>query len=202
MEEQFLSLVSGRSGHFELESGHHGDLWFQLETLCQHSRQIQPFARQLADKLMTYQVEVICGPLIEGAFIALLVSLEIGRDFLYAERFPNTERQGLYSRVPPSGSATIRREGQARRHRERLDQRRIGGHRNIYRFAIDWRQRRCHRSASRLGRYNSRVRRRQVSSSRTSEAYAQQFVGAFPMSALRRRATARNCRHILKEYAR
>jgi hypothetical protein len=27
-------------------------------------------------------------------------------------------------------------------------------------------------------------------------------VGAFSMSALRRRATARNCRHILKEYAR
>jgi orotate phosphoribosyltransferase len=95
MEEQLLSLVSGHSGHFELESGHHGDLWFQLETLCQHSRQIQPFARQLADKLMMYQVKVICGPLVEGAFIALLVSLEIGRDFVYAERFPNTERQGL-----------------------------------------------------------------------------------------------------------
>ncbi|HTC40764.1 MAG TPA: hypothetical protein VK703_04300 [Candidatus Acidoferrales bacterium] len=25
----------------------------------------------------------------------MLVSLEIGRDFVYAERFPNTERQGL-----------------------------------------------------------------------------------------------------------
>jgi hypothetical protein len=123
--------------------------------------------------------------------------------FRIRRAFPKHRAPGFkYSRVPPSGSATIRREGQARRHRERRDQRRIGGQRNIYRFAIAWRQRRCHRSASRLGRYNSRVRRRQASSSRTSEAYAQQFVGAFSMSALRRRATARNCRHILKEYAR
>ncbi|MGB7726954.1 MAG: phosphoribosyltransferase family protein [Candidatus Acidiferrum sp.] len=97
MEDQLLSLVSGRRGHFQLESGHHGDLWFQLETLCQHSRQIQPFAAQLAAKLKQYQVEVVCGPLVEGAFIALLVSLELGCDFAYAGRFPNTTRQGLYT---------------------------------------------------------------------------------------------------------
>jgi orotate phosphoribosyltransferase len=97
MEEQLLSLVSGRRGHFQLESGHHGDLWFYLETLCQHSRQIQPFAAQLATKLLQYQVEVVCGALVEGAFIALLVSLEMGCDFLYTERFSSTTRQGLYS---------------------------------------------------------------------------------------------------------
>ncbi|MGB2633285.1 MAG: phosphoribosyltransferase family protein [Candidatus Acidiferrum sp.] len=111
MEEQFLSLVSGRHGHFELESGHHGDLWFQLETLCQHSRKIQPFASQLAAKLLQYQVEVVCGPLVEGAFIALLVSLEIGCDFVYAERSPNTTRQGLYTveyRLPPALRSVVK----------------------------------------------------------------------------------------------
>ena len=97
MEEQLLSLVSGRRGHFQFESGHHGDLWFQLETLCQHSRQIQSFAKQLAARLLPYRVEVVCGPLVEGAFIALLVSLELGCDFVYAERFSNTARQGLYT---------------------------------------------------------------------------------------------------------
>jgi len=41
MEENFLSLVRGLEGHFRLESGHHGDVWFELETLCLHSRKIR-----------------------------------------------------------------------------------------------------------------------------------------------------------------
>jgi orotate phosphoribosyltransferase len=41
-------------------------------------------------------VEAVCGPLVEGAYIALLVSLELGCDFVYAERFANPAREGLY----------------------------------------------------------------------------------------------------------
>jgi orotate phosphoribosyltransferase len=96
MKENLLSLVRGRQGHFRLESGHHGDLWFQLETLCLHSREIQPFATQLAAQLVQYKVDVVCGPLVEGAFVALLVSLELGCDFAYAERFAEPKREGLY----------------------------------------------------------------------------------------------------------
>jgi orotate phosphoribosyltransferase len=96
MHEDVLSLVSGRPGHFRLESGHHGDLWFQLETLCLHSRALRPFAAQLAARLEKYHVDAVCGPLVEGAFVALLVSLELGCDFVYAERFANTAREGLY----------------------------------------------------------------------------------------------------------
>jgi orotate phosphoribosyltransferase len=96
MKEHLLSFVRGRQGHFRLESGHHGDLWFQLETLCLHARAIRPFAAQLAAQLAQYKVEVVCGPLVEGAFVALLVSLELGCDFAYAERFADTTRQGLY----------------------------------------------------------------------------------------------------------
>jgi orotate phosphoribosyltransferase len=97
MEENFLSLVRGLEGHFRLESGHHGDVWFELETLCLHSRKIRPFAAQLAAKLVRHRVEVVCGPLVEGAFIALLVSLELACGFVYAERFANTAAKGLYS---------------------------------------------------------------------------------------------------------
>ena len=96
MKEHLLSFVRGRHGHFRLESSHHGDLWFQLETLCQRSRDIRPFAAQLAAQLVQYEVEVVCGPLVEGAFVALLVSLELGCDFAYAERFADTTRKGLY----------------------------------------------------------------------------------------------------------
>jgi hypothetical protein len=34
MKNSFLSLFQGCHGHFQLESGHNGDLWLQLETLC------------------------------------------------------------------------------------------------------------------------------------------------------------------------
>ena len=79
-----------------MESGHHGDLWFQLETLCLHSSELRPFAVRLAAQLVKYEIEVVCGPLVEGAFVALLVSLELGCDFVYAERFADTTREGLY----------------------------------------------------------------------------------------------------------
>jgi orotate phosphoribosyltransferase len=96
MKDKLLSLVRGRQGHFRLESGHHGDLWFQLETLCLHSGELRPFGARLAAQLVRYEVEVVCGPLVEGAFVALLVALELGCDFAYAERFADTTREGLF----------------------------------------------------------------------------------------------------------
>ncbi len=111
MKEDLLSFVRGRQGHFQLESGHHGDLWLQLETLCLHSREIQPFAAQLAAQLAKYNVEAVCGPLVEGAFVALLVSLELGCDFIYAERFADATREGLYPveyRLPKSLQPTVK----------------------------------------------------------------------------------------------
>jgi orotate phosphoribosyltransferase len=111
MKKELLSLVGGRQGHFKLESGHHGDLWLQLETLCLQSREIRSFAARLAAQLSQYQIEVVCGPLVEGAFVALLVSLELGCDFAYAERFADATREGLYPveyRLPKALQATVR----------------------------------------------------------------------------------------------
>jgi orotate phosphoribosyltransferase len=96
MKEDVLSLVEGRRGHFQMESGHHGDLWLQLEALCLHAREIQPFVVRLAAALRKYEVQVVCGPLVEGAYVALLVALELGCDFVYAERFANPSREGLF----------------------------------------------------------------------------------------------------------
>jgi len=96
MKEDLLQFVPGRRGHFRLESGHHGDLWFQLETLCLRPRDIRLLADQLAAALIPYDIDVICGQLVEGALIALLVSLELGCDFVYAERFADPARSGLF----------------------------------------------------------------------------------------------------------
>jgi orotate phosphoribosyltransferase len=96
MEKPLAPPLRGRQGHFRLESGHHGDLWFSLETLCLQPRVIRPLAAQLAAQLKQYKVEAICGPLVEGAFVALMVALELGCDFVYAERFQDTTRDGLF----------------------------------------------------------------------------------------------------------
>jgi orotate phosphoribosyltransferase len=111
MKEKLLSLVNGRPGHFKLESGHHGDLWFQLETLCLHSREVRPFALRLAERLRRHNVEVVCGPLVEGAFVALLVSQELGCEFVYAERFADATREGLFPvdyRLPKALQAAVK----------------------------------------------------------------------------------------------
>jgi orotate phosphoribosyltransferase len=111
MKEHLVSFMGGRQGHFKLESGHHGDLWFQLETLCLNAREMRPFAVRLAEQLTPQNVEVVCGPLVEGAFVALLVSLELGCDFVYAERFADTTRAGLFPvdyRLPKALQPTVK----------------------------------------------------------------------------------------------
>jgi orotate phosphoribosyltransferase len=111
MKQDLLELVQGRQGHFQLESEHHGDLWLPLETLCLHPREMQPFVVRLAAALRKYEVQVVCGPLVEGAYVALLVALELGCDFVYAERFANPSREGLFPveyRLPKALHAAVR----------------------------------------------------------------------------------------------
>ncbi len=38
----FLTLVSGRRGHFRLESGHHSDLWLDLDPLFADPLAVDP----------------------------------------------------------------------------------------------------------------------------------------------------------------
>lgn len=111
MIDDLLSSVNVRLGHFKLESGHHGELWLQLETLCLRPRAVLPFATQLAKRLAPYEVEVICGPLIEGSFIALLTASELRCEFTYAERFAAATRDALFPveyRLPQALEPVVR----------------------------------------------------------------------------------------------
>ena len=96
IQHPIARLISARSGHFLLESGHHGSLWIDLETLCLNPAAVRPFAVDLAERLKPYDVEAVCGPLIEGAFVALMVASELGLSFTYAERLPQGEGQELF----------------------------------------------------------------------------------------------------------
>jgi orotate phosphoribosyltransferase len=105
MQEKVLELLSGRQGHFLLESGHHGDLWLDLETLCLQPLRVQAFAAGLAAPLSDLQVDAVCGPLVEGAFVALMVALQLDIQFTYSERFVRPATDGLFPagyRVPSS----------------------------------------------------------------------------------------------------
>ncbi len=92
----FLELVSGRRGHFRLESGHHGGLWLDLDPLFANTRGIEPFVARLTDSLRQYRVDAVCGPLLGGAFLAQLVAHALGVEFLFAERVAPSGGDGLY----------------------------------------------------------------------------------------------------------
>jgi orotate phosphoribosyltransferase len=96
MTGTLLSTVRARRGHFRMESGHHSDFWMDLETLCRRPAAIRPFAADLAVRLRRYEVDAVCGPLNEGAFVALMVASELDRDFTYAERFVDPASQELF----------------------------------------------------------------------------------------------------------
>ena len=91
-DEQAVNALPGRIGHFKLESGHHSDLWLDLQRLCARPEFIRPRAVDIARRLVRYDVEVVCGPLVEGAFVALLAASELGATFCYTE--PYTAQDG------------------------------------------------------------------------------------------------------------
>ncbi|MEO8562297.1 MAG: orotate phosphoribosyltransferase [bacterium] len=92
----FLALVSGRRGHFELESGHHGGLWLDLDPLFLEPARVAPFVERLAGVLARHRPSLICGPLLGGAFLAQLVARELDLRFCFTERVMPAECDGLY----------------------------------------------------------------------------------------------------------
>jgi orotate phosphoribosyltransferase len=99
MQEKVLELLSGRRGHFLLESGHHGDLWLDLESLCLRPRATQSLAAELATSLSQLEIDAVCGPLVEGAFVALMTASHLDVEFTYSERYTRKTADGLF----PSG---------------------------------------------------------------------------------------------------
>lgn len=105
MNDDSTSLPVAQKGHFLLESGHHGNLWMDLELLCLHPRQIRERAANLSQRLSPCLLEAVCGPLVEGSFIALMVVMELDVDFIYADRFGAQVSEDLYPveyRIPPA----------------------------------------------------------------------------------------------------
>ena len=101
----FLDLIAGRRGHFQLESGHHSELWFDLDALFAVPGRIAPFVNQLTESLRPHNVAAVCGPLLGGAFLAQLVAQRLGVEFCFTERRMPQGAVGLYSasyHLPPA----------------------------------------------------------------------------------------------------
>ena len=105
-----FTLVSSRTGHFRLESGHHADLWLDLDQLFARPTALRPFVTALTRRIAGHRVDAVCGPLNGGAFLAELLAVELGVDFAFAER-TLSQRSGLFPvdyRVPPALRPVLR----------------------------------------------------------------------------------------------
>jgi orotate phosphoribosyltransferase len=96
MQEQVAELLPRRKGHFVFESGHHGEVWLDLELLFLHPERVWPLGRALADQLRPLRPAAICGPLVEGAFVGLLVASSLGVPFSYSEPTREESEEGLF----------------------------------------------------------------------------------------------------------
>ena len=101
MQEQVAQLLPTREGRFVFESGHHGALWLDLERLLLHPEQVRPLAEALADHLRAHRVEAVCGPLVEGAFVGLMVASALRIPFTYSEPVRDRSATGLFPVVYP-----------------------------------------------------------------------------------------------------
>ncbi len=111
MQEELLSLLAPRKGHFRLESGHHGDLWLEIPRLYLNPGRLRPFAVELAHRLAAHGIEAVCGPLVEGAFLSQMVAEEIDVAFTFAEQFARPQSDGLFPigyRIPEALRSIVR----------------------------------------------------------------------------------------------
>lgn len=94
--DDVIGLLPAHRGHFRFESGHHGTLSLDVERLCVRPEPVQRLAPHIAARLVPYDVDVVCGPLVEGAFVALMVASVLGVPFTYTERFVDHESDALF----------------------------------------------------------------------------------------------------------
>jgi orotate phosphoribosyltransferase len=105
----FYELTAARSGHFQLESGHHSERWFDLDALFAVPSRIAPLVGQLAESLRPYDVAAVCGPLLGGAFLAQLVAQALDVEFCFTERVMPPNAAGMYQASYHLPSAFISR---------------------------------------------------------------------------------------------
>lgn len=93
--QTLLQQIGVRHGHFRFESGHHGDVWLDLDALFLRPRQLAPLIEDLAHRLVRHEITAICGPMVGGAFLAQSLAQFLDVEFFYAERHGAPANTGL-----------------------------------------------------------------------------------------------------------
>ncbi len=96
MQDDVLNLFAARRGHFRFESGHHGDLWLEIPPAYIHPNRLRKYATELSNRLAPHGPGAICGPMVEGAFLAQMIAEELDAEFYYAEQFARPRADELY----------------------------------------------------------------------------------------------------------
>lgn len=93
LEAEILAAVAAARGHICYESGHHGDLWLDLDRLLVDARGLYRWSRGLARQATGCRPQVVCGPQPGGA--------ELGTGFVYSERIVVAGEPARYHLPPP-----------------------------------------------------------------------------------------------------
>jgi len=96
MQNEITSLLVQRRGHFQMESGYHSEMWFELEALFEREEELRPFVSELAKRLASHGVDAVCGPMAGGAKLAKLTAAELGVEYFFTERTEQPGRTGLF----------------------------------------------------------------------------------------------------------
>jgi orotate phosphoribosyltransferase len=110
--DDLIEALAARRGHFLLESGHHGELWLDLDALFARPARVAPFVAELASRLSARGAEVVCGPLVGGAFVAQAVAAQLDVECSWTECVAESSGDGLYAtryRVPDALRDRLRR---------------------------------------------------------------------------------------------
>jgi orotate phosphoribosyltransferase len=112
MQEELIKLLAGRRGHFQMESGYHSELWFNLDVLFADPARLRPFVVELARRLSAHRIDAVCGPMTGGAKLAELIAAELGVGYFFTERFEDRDATGLFPiryLVPAARREAVRR---------------------------------------------------------------------------------------------
>src|SRR6266850_1075275 len=90
MQDELITLLAGRRGHFQMESGYHSDQWFELGALLDQRERLRPFVSELAKRLAAHRIDAVCGPMTGGARLAEIIAGELGVAYYFTERFETT----------------------------------------------------------------------------------------------------------------
>ena len=97
-----------RRGHFVFESGHHGDLWIDLDALLGDGEFFAQWAAELADRVRHAAPEVVCGPETGGARLAERIAGQLGIQFVSTERRLSASESAVCYQMPADMRAAVK----------------------------------------------------------------------------------------------